>query len=142
MERSALLTLSNLFLLGAQAGVTGNGEIRFMKICRRTTVRALPEALRHRRNQRILLLMADGCGRPGLAAPARQEEVRLHRQGCELITHIKKFKGTKTLVKDFGMIADVKLPPSYRYTKTRLGDIVSQLDPARRNVIPARQLVE
>ena len=26
---------------------------------------------------------------------------------CELITHIKKFKGTKTLVKDFGMIADI-----------------------------------
>ena len=49
---------------------------------------------------------------------------------CELITHVKKFKGTKTLVKDFGMIADVlgdrmgcflfQLPPSYRYTKARL----------------------
>src|SRR5258707_15485333 len=26
---------------------------------------------------------------------------------CEHITHIKKFKGTKTLVKDFGMIADI-----------------------------------
>jgi uncharacterized protein YecE (DUF72 family) len=46
---------------------------------------------------------------------------------CELITHIKKFKGTKTLVKDFGMISDIlghrmscflfRLPPSYRYTK-------------------------
>jgi uncharacterized protein YecE (DUF72 family) len=67
---------------------------------------------------------------------------------CELITHIKKFKGTKTLVKDFGMIADIlgdrmgcflfQLPPSYRYTKTRLGDIVSQLDPARRNVVEFR----
>ena len=58
---------------------------------------------------------------------------------CELITHIKKFKGTKTLIKDFGMIADIlgdrmgcflfQLPPSYRYTKARLKDIVSQLDP-------------
>jgi uncharacterized protein YecE (DUF72 family) len=67
---------------------------------------------------------------------------------CELITHIKKFKGTKTLVKDFGMIADIlgdrmgcflfQLPPSYRYTKTRLGDIVGQLDPARRNVVEFR----
>ncbi len=67
---------------------------------------------------------------------------------CELITHIKKFKGTKTLVKDFGMIADIlgdrmgcflfQLPPSYRYTKTRLNDIVSQLDPARRNVVEFR----
>jgi uncharacterized protein YecE (DUF72 family) len=26
---------------------------------------------------------------------------------CELITHVKKFKGTKTPTKDFGMIADV-----------------------------------
>jgi uncharacterized protein YecE (DUF72 family) len=67
---------------------------------------------------------------------------------CELITHIKKFKGTKTLVKDFGMISDIlgdrmgcllfQLPPSYRYTKTRLKDIVSQLDPARRNVVEFR----
>jgi uncharacterized protein YecE (DUF72 family) len=67
---------------------------------------------------------------------------------CELITHIKKFKGTKTLVKDFGMIADIlgdrmgcflfQLPPSYRYTKTRLNDIVTQLDPARRNVVEFR----
>ena len=67
---------------------------------------------------------------------------------CELVTHIKKFKGTKTLVKDFGMIADIlgdrmgcflfQLPPSYHYTKTRLNDIVSQLDPARRNVMEFR----
>jgi uncharacterized protein YecE (DUF72 family) len=67
---------------------------------------------------------------------------------CELITHVKKFKGTKTLIKDFGMIADVlgnrmgcflfQLPPSYRYTKGRLNDIVSQLDPARRNVAEFR----
>jgi uncharacterized protein YecE (DUF72 family) len=51
-------------------------------------------------------------------------------------------------VKDFGMIADIlgdrmgcflfQLPPSYRYTKTRLNDIVSQLDPARRNVVEFR----
>ena len=26
---------------------------------------------------------------------------------CELITHAKRFKGTKTLVKDFGLIADI-----------------------------------
>jgi uncharacterized protein YecE (DUF72 family) len=67
---------------------------------------------------------------------------------CELITHVKKFKGAKTLIKDFGMIADVlgdqmgcflfQLPPSYRYTKVRLKDIVSQLDPARRNVVEFR----
>jgi uncharacterized protein YecE (DUF72 family) len=67
---------------------------------------------------------------------------------CELITHVKRFKGTKTLIKDFGMIADIlgdrmgcflfQLPPSYRYTKTRLNNIVSQLDPARRNVVEFR----
>jgi len=71
-------------------------------------------------------------------------------KACELITHVKKFKGTKTLVKDFGMIADIlrdrigcflfQLPPSYRYTKIRLNDIVSQLDPARRNVVEFRHV--
>ena len=67
---------------------------------------------------------------------------------CELITHVKRFKGTKTLIKDFGMIADIlgdrmgcflfQLPPSYRYTKARLDAIISQLDPARRNVVEFR----
>jgi uncharacterized protein YecE (DUF72 family) len=67
---------------------------------------------------------------------------------CELITHIKKFKGTKTLIRDFGMIADIlgermgcflfQLPPSSRYTKSRLNAIVSQLDPARRNAVEFR----
>jgi len=66
----------------------------------------------------------------------------------EHITHIKRFKGTKTLVKDFGVIADIlgdrmvcflfQLPPSSRYTKVRLGDIVSQMDPTRRNVVEFR----
>ena len=47
-----------------------------------------------------------------------------------------------------GLIADIlndqmgcflfQLPPSYRYTKTRLVGIVSQLDPARRNVMEFR----
>ena len=46
------------------------------------------------------------------------------------------------------MIADIlgdqmgcflfQLPPSYRYTKIRLNDIVSQLDPTRRNVAEFR----
>jgi uncharacterized protein YecE (DUF72 family) len=67
---------------------------------------------------------------------------------CELITHVKRFKGTKTLIRDFGMIADIlgermgcflfQLPPSYRYTRMRLDAIVSQLDPARRNVVEFR----
>jgi uncharacterized protein YecE (DUF72 family) len=67
---------------------------------------------------------------------------------CELITHIKRFEGTKELVKDFGYIADLlgpmmgcflfQLPPSYHYTRERLNDIVSQLDPSRRNVVEFR----
>lgn len=69
-------------------------------------------------------------------------------KACELITHIKRFKGTKTLIKDFGMIADIlgdrmgcflfQLPPSHHYTKARLTAILSQLDPARRNVVEFR----
>lgn len=67
---------------------------------------------------------------------------------CELITHVKRFKGTKTLVRDFGMIADIlgermgcflfQLPPSYHFTKARLNGILGQLDPARRNVVEFR----
>jgi hypothetical protein len=66
----------------------------------------------------------------------------------ELITHVKRFAGTKTLVRDFGYIADLlgshmgcflfQLPPSFRYTRARLDRILSQLDPARRNVVEFR----
>lgn len=66
----------------------------------------------------------------------------------ELITHIKTFDGTGTLVRDFGYIADLlgplmgcflfQLPPSYHYSPARLGNILAQLDPARRNVIEFR----
>lgn len=61
---------------------------------------------------------------------------------CELITHIKRFTGTKQLVKDFGLVADLlgprmgcflfQLPPSFHYTAARLRRIVEQLDPIRR----------
>lgn len=67
---------------------------------------------------------------------------------CELITHVKRFKGTKRLVEDFGYIADLlgkrmgcflfQLPPSFRYTPSRLRGIVEQLDPLRRNVVEFR----
>ena len=68
-------------------------------------------------------------------------------KASELITHIKKFEGTATLVRDFGHIADVlgaqmgcflfQLPPSYHYSPERLRNILDQLDPARRNVTRA-----
>lgn len=67
---------------------------------------------------------------------------------CELITHVKRFQGTKTLVRDFGYIADLlgprmgcflfQLPPSFRYSPARLERIVTQLDPTRRNVVEFR----
>jgi len=66
----------------------------------------------------------------------------------ELITHVKRFVGTKTLVRDFGYIADLlgtrmgcflfQLPPSFRYSQARLSRILSQLDPRRRNVVEFR----
>ena len=69
-------------------------------------------------------------------------------KASELITHIKKFEGTETLIRDFGYIADLlgplmgcflfQLPPSYHYSPARLRDILGQLDPARRNVVEFR----
>lgn len=56
----------------------------------------------------------------------------------ELITHIRKFEDTETLVRDFGYIADLlgqrmgcflfQLPPSYHYSEDRLRAILGQLD--------------
>lgn len=67
---------------------------------------------------------------------------------CELITHVKRFRRTHTLVRDFGFIADVlgdrmgcflfQLPPSYQYSADRLKSILGQLDPSRRNVVEFR----
>ena len=66
----------------------------------------------------------------------------------ELITHLKRLTGTKTLIRDFGHIADLlgprmgcflfQLPPSFHFTPSRLDRIISQLDPARRNVVEFR----
>jgi uncharacterized protein YecE (DUF72 family) len=66
----------------------------------------------------------------------------------ELITHIKRFKGTKTLIRDFSHIADLlgprmgcflfQLPPSFKYTPARLKTILEQLDPRLRNVVEFR----
>jgi hypothetical protein len=59
----------------------------------------------------------------------------------ELITHVKRFVGTKILIRDFGHIADLlgprmgcflfQLPPSFHYTPARLHLILSQLDARR-----------
>lgn len=60
-------------------------------------------------------------------------------KASELITHVKQFSGTKTLVRDFGHVADLldasmgcllfQLPPSFHYSAARLYRIVAQLDP-------------
>ncbi len=69
-------------------------------------------------------------------------------KACELITHTKKLKDTKELVKDFGHIATIlgnrmgcflyQVPPSYHYSLARLKSIVSQLQTGQRNVIEFR----
>ena len=69
-------------------------------------------------------------------------------KASELITHVKQFSGTKTLVRDFGHVADLlgpsmgcllfQLPPSFHYSAARLHRIVAQLDPCRRNVVEFR----
>lgn len=66
----------------------------------------------------------------------------------ELITHIKRFARTATLVKDFGFIADLlgpsfgcflfQLPPSFKYSAPALQRILKQLDPRWRNVVEFR----
>ena len=67
---------------------------------------------------------------------------------CELITHEKRFTGTKTLVRDFYHIADLlgsrldcflfQLPPSFQFSAAALKRIVAQLDPRYRNVVEFR----
>jgi hypothetical protein len=67
---------------------------------------------------------------------------------CELVTHVKRFTRTKTLIRDFGFIANLldqrmgcflfQLPPSYHYTPGRLKSILEQLDPEHRNVVEFR----
>jgi uncharacterized protein YecE (DUF72 family) len=66
----------------------------------------------------------------------------------ELITHVRKFSRVKTLIRDFGHIADLlgprmgcflfQLPPRFHYSRARLERIVAQLDPLRRNVVEFR----
>lgn len=66
----------------------------------------------------------------------------------ELITHQKRFVGSRILVRDFGHIADLlgprlgcflfQLPPSFHYSPAALARVLRQLDPARPNVVEFR----
>jgi uncharacterized protein YecE (DUF72 family) len=58
---------------------------------------------------------------------------------CELITHVKKFKGTKTLVKDLGMISDIL---GHRMGCLLFSCLRAIATPRQRRGIQARQLVE
>ncbi len=68
----------------------------------------------------------------------------------ELITHLKRFEGTAGLVEDFDYVADLlgarmgcllfQLPPNYDYSRARLDNILSQLQPQRRNVVEFRHM--
>jgi uncharacterized protein YecE (DUF72 family) len=67
---------------------------------------------------------------------------------CELITHTKKLEDTHTLVEDFAYIAQVlgpcmgcflfQLPPTYSFTRSRLKNILEQLQNGHRNVVEFR----
>lgn len=78
------------------------------------------------------------------AAPGFQYSIKANRR----ITHLKRFTGTKQLVREFCGFADVlgermgcflfQLPPSFHYTAARLSAIVDQLDPRYRNAVEFR----
>ena len=133
----------------APAGVTGSGGIPFTPPSLSQT--GSPTTLAHSTPLRSTPSFYSWPTVAGVQAWRRQpgkKDFVYTVKVCELITHIKKFKGTRTLIRDFGMIADIlgermgcflfQLPPSFRYTKARLNSIASQLDPARRNVVEFR----
>ncbi len=78
------------------------------------------------------------------ATPGFRYSVKVNQR----VTHLKRFRNTKRLIRDFCKFADVlgehmgcflfQLPPSCRYTPARLRTAVSQLDPRHRNVVEFR----
>ncbi|MFQ6008359.1 MAG: DUF72 domain-containing protein [Candidatus Zixiibacteriota bacterium] len=64
------------------------------------------------------------------------------------ITHIKRFKGTARLIKDFYRLGDevkekmgcflFQLPPNIRYSESKLQEILRQLDPRKKNILEFR----
>ncbi len=78
------------------------------------------------------------------AAPGFQYSVKVNQS----ITHLKRFRNTRTLVRDFCGLADTlgrhmgcflfQLPPSFHFTSVRLRTIVTQLDPRHRIVVEFR----
>jgi len=68
----------------------------------------------------------------------------------KLITHIKKFKGSKKLITDFYKVGEelkdkmgcflFQLPPSLKFKEKKLEEIISQLDLEKRNVLEFRHI--
>lgn len=66
----------------------------------------------------------------------------------QLITHEKRLNGTRQLVRDYYRIADTlkekmgcflfQFPPSFKYSASNLKNIVTQLEPFRKNVVEFR----
>jgi hypothetical protein len=111
-------------------------------------VRLLREPVRYGRDQRILLFLARRWPTLSRGSVSLDGGGLFTRSRFELITDVKKLRGTKTLIKDFGLIADLlgermgcllfQFPPSYRFTRARLTALHGQLDPSRRNVVEFR----
>lgn len=78
------------------------------------------------------------------ATPGFRYSIKVNRR----ITHLKRFNGTKKLVREFCQLAEVlakhmgcflfQLPPSFHYTEARLRTILDQLDPHHRNAVEFR----
>jgi uncharacterized protein YecE (DUF72 family) len=67
-----------------------------------------------------------------------------------IITHVKRFKGTQRLIREFYRLGDVlkekmgcflfQLPPSFKYDKNKLNSIIKQLDSDKTNVLEFRDI--
>jgi len=108
----------------------------------------LRETISNGRVERPFLLMADGGHSASWLRAIGRRRFLYTVKVSELITHVRRFEGTKTLIRDFGHIADLldgkmgcllyQLPPSFHYTPARLARIVGQLELGRRNVVEFR----
>jgi uncharacterized protein YecE (DUF72 family) len=76
------------------------------------------------------------------------EHFRFSVKVNQLITHEKRLRHTKRLIKEFYQIENIlgeklgcflfQFPPSYKYTPSRLKSITAQLDPKFRNAVEFR----
>jgi len=109
-----------------------------------SVVFGLRTKFRNRGAQCAVLCLAHDCDWLGQATGDFIYTIKV----CELITHIRRFDETETLIRDFGYIADLlggrmgcflfQLPSSIRYDPTLLKTVLKQLDPRHRNVLEFR----